>query len=98
MRVALKKTLVFAKHLLALGQRRDIDGDQSHLTAGNREIRRVFVETEGLAPSAFSSLGDEASDPRHLGVIEVADAHLVIRGKQIECRADATHIVGPCNA
>ena len=45
-----------AKGFLVIGQLRDVDGDRSHLSAGDREIRRVFVETEWLAPSAFSRL------------------------------------------
>src|SRR5215470_8268978 len=85
---------LLAEGLLPLWQLRDVGCDRSGLTAGNGEVGRILVETKRLAPSAFAGPRDEASDARHLGIVEVADTNLVVRREQIERRADTGKIVG----
>jgi hypothetical protein len=67
---------LLAEGLLPLWQLRDVGCDRSGLTAGNGEVGRILVETKRLAPSAFAGPRDEASDARHLGIVEVADTTL----------------------
>jgi hypothetical protein len=50
MRVALKKMLDSLREGLFLRKRQEVDGDGSQLPAGNRKVRRVFVQSERLTP------------------------------------------------
>ena len=90
-----KNGRLFTEGLLVLGQLREVHSDWPKLTAGNGKLRGVFIEAKWLSPSALSSLRDKASDTGDLGVIEITDAHLVIRRKQIESGTNAFHIIGP---
>ena len=99
MRVFLKKMLVFslkASSRSGCFEMSAVIGPR--LTAGHREIGRILVEAERLVPAAFSSLRDEAGDPWHLWIVEIADADFVVRRKQVESRADARQIVGRSHA
>src|SRR5215831_10022064 len=84
---------LLAEGLLPLWQLRDVGCDRSGLTAGNGEVGRILVETKRLAPIRPCGPRDEASDARHLGIVEVADTNLVVRREQIERRADTGKIV-----
>ena len=68
---------------------RQVDSNRPNLPTRDREIGRVLVQAEGLAPAAFPCLRDVAGDARHRGVVELADADLVVRRQQIEGGADA---------
>src|ERR1700745_1146667 len=57
------------KDLLALFELAQINLDRTALPAGHREIRRVLVKTERLAPAALARLRDVAADIRHLRVL-----------------------------
>jgi len=95
MRVFLKKMLVFSLKTSSRSGSFEMSAVIGpRLTAGHREIGRILVEAERLAPAAFSSLRDEAGDPWHLWIVEIADADFVVRRKQVESRADARQIVG----
>lgn len=51
MRVALKKMLdSLREDLFLLRKRQEVGGDGSQLPAGNRKVRRVFVQSERLTP------------------------------------------------
>ena len=50
MRVALKKMLDSVREGLFLRKRQEVGGDGSQLPAGNRKVRRVFVQSERLTP------------------------------------------------
>jgi len=50
MRVALKKMLDSLREGLFLRKRQEVGGDGSQLPAGNRKVRRVFVQSERLTP------------------------------------------------
>lgn len=50
MRVALKKMLNSLREGLFLRKRQEVGGDGSQLPAGNRKVRRVFVQSERLTP------------------------------------------------
>ena len=64
MRVFLKKMLVFSLKTSSRSGGFEMSAVIGpRLTAGHREIGRILVEAERLAPAAFSSLRDEAGDP-----------------------------------
>jgi hypothetical protein len=67
MRVRLKKMDVFwLKASSFFRQLREVDSNRPNLPTRDREIGRVLVQAEGLAPAAFSRLRDVAGDARAL--------------------------------
>ena len=100
MRVFLKKMLVFslkASSRSGCFEMSAVIGPR--LTAGHREIGRILVEAERLAPAAFSSLRDEAGDPWHLGssksltqTLSFGESRLKVVLTQDRSSAEATSI------
>src|SRR6478672_9719764 len=85
---------LLAEGFFLLGQRGEVGGDRPELPAGNGEVRRVFIETERLPPSALSGLRDEAGHARYFRIVEVTHANLIAGRSESEGRADASKIVG----
>jgi hypothetical protein len=54
------------------------------LAAGNAEIARILIEAKRLTATTLPRLGDEAGAPRHLEIVEIANAHLVIRRQKLK--------------
>src|SRR6185437_3421377 len=86
---------LLAEHLVVLGELRQLDGDRADLAAGDGEVRRILVEPQRLTPAALARLRYVTGDARHLGVVEIADADLVVGRQQVERRADAAEIFRP---
>src|SRR5579864_2274155 len=80
--------------LLFVRQSGDVGRDRTDLTAGQRKARRVLGQTQAAFDVAGAGLADVAGDPRHLQVVERADANLVVCPENPERRADAGQVVG----
>src|SRR6202040_3285854 len=89
---------LLGEHFLIVRQLRHVDIDGAGLAAGNREIRRVFIETKRLAPSAFPGLRDVAGHAQDPWIVKIHDTHLIVGREKIKCRADATQLIRPCKS
>ena len=95
MRVFLKKIDVFSVNASSRsGRGLEVDVDRPHLPARHREIRRILVEAERLAPAAGPCLRDIARHAGHLRIVEHAEADFVARRQHSERGADAFEVVG----
>src|SRR5580692_8544730 len=84
------------EHFFVITELRQVDVDWAVLPARDRKIGWIFVQTERLAPPAFSGLRNVAHDAGHLRIFKDADAHLVVGRKRIKGGADAVDVGRVC--